>query len=394
MVLTAVAAFAATVGEITVDTEVSVTGLDDGDTVNLYKVLEWAADEEDKNNWSWKATSDFASLAGTVLKPFIDNKKDATANFSSSDLAAIATAAQQKNPINTQVLDGTTTYTYTVNAANATPVTAGAGMYLALVTPKNAGVVYNPIIISADFYQKEGNDESSTISSSEKIVGTAVAKKQKLDLDKVEPKITNDISDTYYYTITTTIPVYSTAYEKQYFKVTDKLSNYLDVNEGSIKVEGVTGGVISVDEDLHGFTINFPDSVVRNLQSATAITITYSADLNITAEEAKNLTTVKEEYNKVTVEFPNDPNDLSGKTVTALKDETREYTFTLDGKIFGHEDWISSELVKVGQNADGSPVVDKIPYDSGESHSPLQGAKYGLYTTKAAAEAAAKENDE
>jgi fimbrial isopeptide formation D2 family protein/LPXTG-motif cell wall-anchored protein len=392
MMLMAVAAFAA-VGEITVDTEVSVTGLDEGDIVNLYKVLEWAASEEDKNNFSWKATSTFADLAGTVLKPFIDNDKDATENFSSADLAAIATAAQKKDPIDTQTVSGTT-YTYTVNAANATPITAGAGMYLALVTPKNAGVVYNPIIISADFYQKEGNDETSSIDSSATIAGTSVAKRQKLELEKTEPKITNDVGDTYSYTIVTTIPAYSEAYENQFFTLTDKVSDYLEIVGSTIKVDGEPSSYTSVDADMHGFSINFPDAYVRALKAPKQITVTYDAKLTVPADQLANLTNVKEEYNKVTVEFPNDPNDLTGKTVTALKDETREYTFTLDGKIFGHDDWTSSELVKVGQNADGTPVVEKVPYDSGESHGPLEGAKYGLYLSEEKALAAAKENVE
>lgn len=373
------------VGALTVDTEITVSGLDEGDIVKLFKVLEW---EDGKG---WKATGDFSSLANGVLKPFIDNEETAAANFSASDLAAIATAAQGKTPINGTdgtTIDSSKVFTYTVKPATATTETAGAGMYLALVTPKTVGTVYNPILVSADFDQKASDDSTAIDASTAKIVGTAVAKKEPVKLLKTEPKITNDIGDTYNYTINTTIPAYSAAFTNTFFKVSDTVSEYLDLDKDSIVISGVTGGTVSVATDLHSFTVEFDHDVVSKLDKATDITITYSAKLNITKEEAAALTNVKEEYNEVTIEFPNDPNDLTGGKVTALKDGTREYTFTIDGKIFGKENWETSELVKVGLNADGTYATQEINYDSGETHGPLEGARFGLYKSKSEAEAA------
>ncbi len=374
------------VGALAVDTEITVSGLDDGDIVKLFKVLEW---EDGKG---WKATTDFNSLAGTVLKPFIDNKDTAAADFKASDLAAIATAAQGKTPINGTdgtTIDSSKVFTYTVKPTNATTETAGAGMYLALVTPKIAGTVYNPILVSADFDQKASDDSTAIDASTAKIVGTAVAKKEPVKLTKTEPKITNDIGDIYNYTIETTIPAYSSAFTDQFFKVSDTVSQYLDIlndTENPITITGVTGGTISVANDKHSFTVDFPHSVVSALTQATPIKIEYKAKLNIPASVAATLPNVKEEYNKVTITFPNDPNDLSGNKITAEKDETREYTFTIDGKIFGHEDWETSELVKVALNADGSYATQEINYQSGEKHGPLEGASFALFTEKTAAE--------
>jgi fimbrial isopeptide formation D2 family protein/LPXTG-motif cell wall-anchored protein len=258
-------------------------------------------------------------------------------------------------------------------------------MYLALVTPKIAGTVYNPILVSADFDQKASDDSTAIDASTAKIVGTAVAKKEPVKLTKTEPKITNDIGDIYEYTIDTTIPAYSSAFTDQFFKVSDTVSQYLDIVDTSVVITGVTGGTVSVADDKHSFTVNFPHSVVSALTQATPIKIEYKAKLNIPASVAATLPNVKEEYNKVTITFPNDPNDLSGKKITAEKDETREYTFTIDGKIFGHSDWETSELVKVALNADGTYATEEINYQSGESHGPLEGARFALFTEETAA---------
>ncbi len=383
MVLTIGAAFATSVGELTADTTISISDVVAGDIVKLYKVLAWT------DGVGWTATSDFDGLKTTALADYIANDKDAA--LTKEEVAAIATAAQGKTPINGndgEVATGTT-YTYTVDATSAT---SGVGMYLALITAKEAGTVYNPIIVSADF----DRNDTDTISTSEKIVGTAVAKKQDLTIEKTEPKITNDVGDTYNYTIETTIPNYSEAFTNQFFTLKDTVSEYLDIVDSSIKVT-VTGTDTEIDVSSyltvhdHDFTIAFPHAYVSALQNPQKITVKYDAKLNVPVEQ---LTNVKEENNKVTVEFPNDPSDLTGKKVTALKDETREYTFSIDGELFGNSDWKNSELIKVGKNADGSWVTDVYKQSSGHESGPLEGAKYGLYTSKSAAENAMETTDE
>jgi len=258
MVLMMGAAFAAETSDLTVDTTISISGLTQGDTVNLYKVLEWV------DGQGWKATSEFLSLADSALKNFIENKTDAANNFSAEDLVAIATAAQGKTAINSdKAVPAGGTFTYTVKPTEATAATAGAGMYLALVKAVTPGTVYNPIIVSADFAQKDTNETSTIDASTATIVGTAIAKKEPVTLLKTEPKITNDIGDTYNYTINTTIPAYSEAFTDTFFKVTDKLSSYLDIVESSIIINGVTGGTTAVDTDKHGFTITLKNVSVN-----------------------------------------------------------------------------------------------------------------------------------
>ena len=210
----ATAAFAAEDG-LSTDAKISITGLTDGDNVKIFKVLEWT------DGTGWTLTSDFATLNTQGVNDLIANKTGV--QLSAADLAAIATAAQGKTPTNGangETLSGTTTYEYTANEVGK------AGMYVAFVTAAKAGTVYNPIIISADF---SADNATNTIPASSAINGTSVAKKKEITVEKTEPKITNDVGDTYSYTVETTIPVYSSAFTNQFFTVSDTLSEHLDL---------------------------------------------------------------------------------------------------------------------------------------------------------------------
>ena len=368
-------------GDLAVDAEISITGLSVGDTVSLYKVLEWV------DGAGWRVVQGFEDLLDETdgsagVKALVANTPNT--QLSAEDLAKIATAAQGKTPVNDDYdtpLTGTT-FKYTANEPGK------AGMYVAFVTAGEAGVVYNPIVISADF---TADNETSTIPASSVINGTAVAKKKKIDVFKTEPDITGDDGATFDYTIETTIPVYSAAFTNQFFTVTDKLSEFLDITDAGVTVETKDGthidvtSYLTIDDDKHGFTLTFDHDYVSALQAAQDIVITYSAQLNVPFEELTNVTV---QDNDVTVTFPNNPNDLTGKKVTAVKDSTREYTFTIDGNLFGDSTYRTAELVKIGVDAEGRPVESPVEVSNGTTHAALQGARFGVFTTEAAAQAA------
>ena len=385
-------------GDLAPDSKITITGLTEGDTVNLFQVLKWT----DSTGWTINnqftaLTEDGDNKSEGVLK-LIGNTKNV--QLSADDLAKIATVAQGKNKIDSKKVGDNNTYEYTINE------NVGPGMFVALVTAGTAGTVYNPIVISADFTP---DNATNTIPASSKINGTAIAKKKVITGDKVEEDITANVGDVFNYTVTTTIPVYSSAFTNQYFKVTDKLSDYLDILNNE-EYKGVTYNItvkdtdtdepvnitsyLTVDTDKHGFTINFPHNYVSKLTAAKNITITYSAKLNVPVSEILDLENVTEEENSIVIVFPNDPNDLTGKKVTALKDGTREYTFTIDGKLFGNSSWETAELVKVGVDKDGTAIEKEIKVSNGSTHAALAGAKFGVYTTKDAAENAKGEADD
>ena len=375
--------FAAT-GDLAVDTKITITDLTAGDTVNLFKVLEWT------DSVGWTVTSDFKSLTENPSDQdkYSENVAKLVANtkgieLNAADLAKIATAAQGKTPVHQEIISGTT-FTY--------QTTDKPGMYIALVAAGTAGTVYNPIVISADF---TADNNTNSIPASSAINGTAVAKKKVISGDKTEPKITNDLGKSFAYTVTTTIPVYSEAFTDTFFQITDTVSEYLDIQNDIKVVDTDTNSEINVQKYLtqhpHDFTIRFDHDYVKNLQAAQNIKITYTAKLNVPASELVDPENVIEEENEIVIIFPNDPNDLSGKKVTALKDGTREYTFTIDGKLFGRSDWDTAELVKTGVDQNGDPVEKVIPVSNGSEFAALAGAKFGLFTTETGAKAALKD---
>ena len=380
--------FAAT-GDLSADTTITITELDAGDTVNLYKVLEWVDSE------GWRLTSDFdvAAIQGLdTIKALIDPQKgQPVVEMTKHDLEEIAKVAKTVQPVNSDsnvVAAGETSYTYTTFDDKADPVVDRPGMYVALVEPAVAGVVYNPILISADYESKNSTNSissSAMMGTSEDIAAHAVAKKKKVSGEKTETKITNDIGDVYDFKIETTIPVFAGSYIDTYFTLTDTVGEYLKLVDGSLEIKDLDGNTVTPTTNTFAggaqeFTLSWDDAYIKALPMAQDIVITYQAELAITKEEAAELPNVQEEHNRIIIEFPNNPKDDNGKG--AIKDETREYTFTIDGKLWGDSDWQTAEIVKVGLDNDGNPVESMVNYDNGSEHAALNGAKFGLYTNE------------
>jgi len=371
---------------LTPDATITITGLDNGDTVNLYQVMQW------ESGTGWRLVAPFNTeeiKALTDIKKLTDPQKDqGTVELTKDTLEKIAAIAKNAKPVNDNKTVSGTSYTYNTSSA--------PGMYIALVEPVKAGTVYNPIVVSADYSTK---NKTTTIDSSE-LIGTsedqrisAVAKKKTVSVEKTEPKITNNIGDTYNFTVETTIPVYAKSFTGTYFTVSDEMSEHLDLVANSFKVETKAGATVTpssttVTDGAHGWTISFNDGYIKALAAPQEIVITYSAKLNLTKEEAAELPNVQQEKNEVTITFPNNPKDDTGKAVE--KDDTREYTFTIDGKLLGNSGWNTTELVKVGLDQDGNPVESMISFSHGEEHAALNGAEFGVYKNKSDADAANK----
>ena len=386
MIVASVSAFAADTAPATADATISISNLDIGDTVNLYQVLHWVSGE------GWRLTDAFTGLtttSGNLEKLITPVKNQGTISFTKEDLEEITNFVKNNSvaPTKSEATKATTyEYTTYTPAAGETAAVDNSGLYLALVEPVKAGTVYNPIVVSSDYTPEgtgSGKNETNKISALLNMGNSSVAKKETVTLTKTEPKITNDIADTYTFTIDTIIPVYSKSFKNTYFNISDTMSSYLSAVAGSLTIEDDKGATVTPSSntfagDVQSFTIGFDDTFIKALATPLHIKIKYDAKLNITKEQAAALTNVKEENNKVTVEFPNNPKDDTSKTV--LKDETREYTFTIDGQLFGETDWLTSEVIKVGLDQDGYPIEEVIDtYKSGKTHAALNGATFQLY---------------
>ena len=82
----------------------------------------------------------------------------------------------------------------------------------------------------------------------------------------------------------------------------------------------------------------------------------------------------------MTIEFSNNPKDDT--SADKVYDETRHYTFDIDGQLWGDTTKHTNEVVKVGLDSDGNPIEQVTTIDNGTQHAVLDGAVFGLYTAQ------------
>lgn len=403
------------------DTSLTIRGLEPGDTVNFYRVLEYdqTADKTVSNaeaittngtDWhaaGWKLVSPFNTGANALTVE--EFKEMLTSGISSTLAGKIAKSATGTATIPDVVANGN------AGAAEATTTltAAQAGLYVALITPANAGVVYNPVFVASDYYTTTSGDKSSdwTVDLDDSYANVAMAKKSEITLDKEaaeETQTENEkqgegtnkvddakavaVGDVIDFTVKTTIPEFANNYLNPLFVITDLLDSGLALNQGSIEVhaatvsgdtwtigakidEGDTTFAIS-DKSATGYKITFKPQYLLNLSAAQPIMVTYKASIT---DEA--VTSVREKDNTVTLEYSHKPDvDQEGEG-KKLRDKTHHYTFTIDGEIWGNSSYHSTEIVKIGLDKNGEEIwSDPQTLDSGNKIGALEGAEFKLYT--------------
>ena len=300
--------------------------------------------------------------------------------------------------------EGETTAELAITGANG----AGSGLFLVLITPADADTVYNPVFVGADYDSDNDSDTWSIVEGAETYSDNAATKKSKLTLTK-EADTTEDtwddgesystaVGDTVSFKVKTTIPGYGTVYQNPHFVMTDSLENLalventvtLTAPTGLLKYNAETNVVGSAQENTwdykvetsaSGYTITFNPRYLKTVVTPTDVEVTY--DALVTTSEFKSVDTEK---NSVQIEYSHNPNDESDYNIK--KDTTQHYTFSLDADVVGGgetaEGKKTSEVVKVGVKADGSPATETTETSliTGTSswEGPLEGAVFGLYT--------------
>ena len=369
-------AFAATTqGAATADGKVIITGLDKDDTVKLYKVIGW------QDSTGWKLENGF-----TV--PQFDGKLGTANKAVSIDTGVVDT-------INGQITNTTpVAASGTIGESGKFEATVDPGMYIAIVTAKTPGTVYNPIIVSSDFVV-DGNSidasaDDSVIPASEG-AASAVAKKSTIELKKEGTDATTvdannhetvAVGDTVNFKIETEIPPFAT-YNKPIFTITDELSNgiKLDTVDTIVvtKPEARRGIDYTVTRDSdHKFTVKFNEEYLKTIATNTDVQIDYPA--TITSDAVKS---VNPENNIVTLEYQRDPQSNSNKTTDKVRDITNHYSFTIDGNLLGQDNYSATEVVKVGVSADGTEITDVVELANGNSVGALEGATFKLVYAEA-----------
>lgn len=387
------------------DAEITITGLETGDTVKLYQILEWKGEEGAYAGWSLKdpftgivdaqvpALQDEKTAIQTIVgdpagNPKVDMKLSAEIAGKLSKLPELATTGGVD-----ATMDGKTAK-YTI--ADDTQL----GLYMAIITPADADTVYNPVFVSADF--NDGNGSSLwNVTSAASYSDTAAAKMSKVTIDKKAEKDAGTsydnewrstrIGEIVHYTVETTIPGYGPVFENPHFAITDKLTDLtMDADQQAgikVKVDGIEvaedpAATYDLDPAADGYTITFAPAYLKGIKVPTKVEVTYSATVSTDAK-----LNVNTEENEVWVEFSHKSqaeNDYIYK-----KDDTNHYTFTIDAKTLGgYESGVQksgTEIVKVGVDASGHPITEvrtsSQVTEENYVEGPLEGATFKLYKT-------------
>lgn len=376
-------------GDLTADTAISVSGLETGDKVSFYQVLQFSPDAVDTGGWV--AAPGFTALTTDEIQKILalgeyapGKSRASEAGIDETFAARIADMAEQttaKYPAISEV-NGT--------ASQANPV---PGLYVALIIPGQLGTVYNPIFVGADY---TGNNQSDSwkVNLNDSYEPASMAKKGEITLTKTASTADGNpdgvsAGDLVTFTLTTKIPEYGNDYTSAVFKVTDTLSSGLELQTGTINVykdsaneanllaaadEYSAGKAYKLSKDTSAddtFTVDFFTQYILGLDAAEDIVITYQAVVTTSAPVSVNL-----EKNTATVNYSNRPTDGTGNGT--LQDETKHYTFDIDANILGDDSWKTTEVVKVGLDASGKEITE-VTLHEGQSAGALEGAEFKLY---------------
>ena len=329
----------AAAGDVPSDTktaQVSVSNIEDADTVTAYRVI--------KPVYNSEGFVKFEAVSGVNIAD-IENPT-----------AAEVTAVSQA------ILNGTVSPDKVVEMTGSGTTYTGAlpaGEYIVMVKDAaNAKYIYNPMVVSAYFTDANEADSltaSDTLSADSDFTGGAYAKRTEIPLDKeitdadgvtIKDDDSDDgsqaddlgVGDTGTFTIRTQFPAWSDAYKAKgvKFTLTDNQDDGFDAPaKADIKVKvggrNVTAAAASYTVTISGndFTIEFnSDYALAN--AGKQIEVTYKAKLNANAAQ-------KFDPNNDTVElkFTNDAYDKND--ITTLTDDVQEYTFPVSIKKVGEE---------------------------------------------------------
>ena len=333
-----ITSFAATTPTAADTATATVQNVEATATVKAYKIT--------KANYDGGFTG-YSAVKGVTLKDVLAPTPDEVTTIAKSNTLA--------------TLDSVTMTAGKADANGLASFTANltAGYWIVIVNG-TVKEVYNPMLLGV-YYKESGSSnvmESKPLdaNSNWELNGQTVYAKS------TEPYINKEvvggdgrnnkqndvaIGDTVSYKITTVIPSYSKQYDTVTVKITDTLSNGLDLNADSIRINGAAVDTSEVKGTLtpseHGFTFNV-DSAYALANGSKQITIEYTATLNENA-----VVNFDPNTNKAELEYTNNPNGVTEKT----ESETYTYTFSIGAALSASIQNFSqkvNQIVKVDAN--------------------------------------------
>ena len=408
----------------TLDTSISISGLDNGDAVKFYQVLKF--DQNATETGGWSAGEGFGGASGLTTDDIqkilgigdyaTDSGVADKAGKGGIDETLAAKIADLAEAANAKY-DGDDHNGIIAASNKAEQANPEAGLYVAIVNPVKKDTMYNPVFVGAD-YKSNGTNTFAISLNQLSYVPASMAKKANTTVTKTATAQTNNmdnkvetvgVGDKVSFQVTTTIPQFGNNYTSAVFKVTDQLTTGLDLDTSTIKVYKGSTAADAVEANLlaaadsyaegkayklttteasatntpvassatgDSYIVNFFTEYLLSLSAAQPIIITYDATVLDTAVASVNI-----EDNTVTVNFSNNPTDETGKGT--LKDETKHYTFDIDANLLGEDSYKNTEVVKVGLDKDGKEITETRELSNGKKVGALQGATFKLYVADA-----------
>lgn len=389
-------------GDLSVNGDLTVSGLGENDVVEYYQLLKWNTDDtttppgDPVNGWVWGdgVTVTDGKVGGYAVTDIIGTT-DGENKITAAIAGALASAANTPMTVKGTNSGGT----WTVSGVPA-------GLYMVIITSKTPGTMYNPIFVAANFYgNNEQPDSSNTwaVTSDLTYSNQGMAKKSVIPVEKEATSTedgdpdTVDVGEAVDYTITTKIPKFASNYTNPVFQIDDTLKG-LELKAAPVVKAGsatlaagtdytmVAGGAAGDSNFSIKFTKTYLDSVAAAGQD---ITVEYTAIVNDTAELVIN-----QEINTVDIKFSTDPTDTEGHGL--LRDQTNHFTFSIDADFMadGSIDESSTDAIKIGVDKEGNPIMSEQSYATSTAvHAALAGAVFQLFTDEGCAEADIYKND-
>ena len=388
LVLAALAALAvATPAFAAVDAKtIKIDGLEAGDNVKYYKVVEWAADG---SGWKFLAPFDEALTEADKKEIIGYAENNAVVEGKITDVTATKMGAAAPGT----AINGNGD-TVAENATSWTATNLAPGLYMALITSADPDAedgetmyVYNPVFLAV-----QADNAGSELTLPLNYADSGTAKKSDITIDKKAKNAdgnwvdatSENVGDVIDYKIEVTVPAYLDSWTNPTFKVGDSLSSGLTFAVGEndaltdITVTGATTSMVADNQytvtkkNATEWEITFSDTYLKSRAAAEVVTIAYQAKITSDAK------TVNPETNTAKITYSNNPADSTKHG--EKEDKTTHYTFSIDAELFGDQNYESSEIIKVGVDAAGNIITTtETTYDNGEKHMPLEGAEFKLY---------------
>lgn len=312
----AFAAYATQTGEIT------ISGVSEGDTVDIYRVVDYTYNNNNTVTWGFTHNfginrNSYADAVSNEMKGYADQMARYVLNKDNS-------------------VQPTKTETVATGASSVTFNNMDDGEYLVIVTPA-AGTtkIYQNAIVKLEPTQDGQGGDWSLVNGGVNMVAKSV------NQPPVDKKINGGdgpVSDyaegqSVPFTITSTVPTYPSNAINQRFAISDTMSSGLALNNGiavTIPKQGDEPQDITLNEGTHytltpteslngkAFEIVFNYSQIAQY-AGRQIVVSYSATLLDNAVSIEN--------NQATVEFARDPN--TENSFETKDDEEKLYTYTV-----------------------------------------------------------------